>query len=538
MVYDYSDLIEQAKQWALNARALGWINVEMSEQLSAVDVRAPDALFSATSSLTELTTRPLVVAFMGGTGVGKSTLLNRLAAKNIAKAGVVRPTSREVTLYHHESVVLRHFPEQSLNQINISTHHDLGNKNVVWIDMPDFDSTEQTNKHLVLHWLPYIDVLIYVVSPERYKDEKAWRLLLAEGTRHAWLFAFNQWDRGQSDQYADFTQQLQSIGFVEPVIFKTACSEDNLSDEFEVLASTINSLATSHIIEQLELRGSLVRKQALKYRLEQVMIALGPDDAYQKLTEKWQAQWQATVTLLQKGFEWPLKYKAEYYAEHAADIMTQSVKSEQSVWDTWAQARFDDALDELMIYVDQLGIPVLPFKQLLGVLKDTPSKMVLTQTELATRVALANPGNVLQRFCLKSLRLAEIILPLTSMSWVGYKVLMSYYLSNMTNDHYLGVDFAVHSSLLIALSWLMPFFILKKMQPSLKKTALKGLNKGLANAFNLIDERMQMELNNKAKQHKEQVSQLLVLINACEVSEYTSELLADKENPLARLLMH
>ncbi len=538
MVYDYSDLIEQAKQWALNARALGWINVEMAEQLSAVDVRAPDALFSATFSLTELTTRPLVVAFMGGTGVGKSTLLNRLAAKNIAKAGVVRPTSREVTLYHHESVVLRHFPEQSLNQINISTHHDLGNKNVVWIDMPDFDSTEQTNKHLVLHWLPYIDVLIYVVSPERYKDEKAWRLLLAEGTRHAWLFAFNQWDRGQSDQYADFTQQLQSIGFVEPVIFKTACSEDNLSDEFEVLASTINSLATSHIIEQLELRGSLVRKQALKYRLEQVMIALGPDDAYQKLTEKWQAQWQATVTLLQKGFEWPLKYKAEYYAEHAADIMTQSVKSEQSVWDTWAQARFDDALDELMIYVDQLGIPVLPFKQLLGVLKDTPSKMVLTQTELATRVALANPGNVLQRFCLKSLRLAEIILPLTSMSWVGYKVLMSYYLSNMTNDHYLGVDFAVHSSLLIALSWLMPFFILKKMQPSLKKTALKGLNKGLANAFNLIDERMQMELNNKAKQHKEQVSQLLVLINACEVSEYTSELLADKENPLARLLMH
>ena len=244
------------------------------------------------------------------------------------------------------------------------------------------------------------------------------------------------------------------------------------------------------------------------------------------------------MTLLQKGFEWPLKYKAEYYAEHAADIMTQSVKTEQSVWDTWAQARFDDALDELMIYVDQLGIPVLPFKQLLGVLKDTPSKMVLTQTELATRVALANPGNVLQRFCLKSLRLAEIILPLTSMSWVGYKVLMSYYLSNMTNDHYLGVDFAVHSSLLIALSWLMPFFILKKMQPSLKKTALKGLNKGLANAFNLIDERMQMELNNKAKQHKEQVSQLLVLINACEVSEYTSELLADKENPLARLLMH
>ena len=47
--------------------------------------------------------------------------------------------------------------------------------------MPDFDSIDQNNRHLVLEWLPHIDVLIYVVSPERYRDEKAWRLLFAEG---------------------------------------------------------------------------------------------------------------------------------------------------------------------------------------------------------------------------------------------------------------------------------------------------------------------------------------------------------------------
>ena len=48
---------------------------------------------------------------MGGTGVGKSSLLNRLAGKAVAKTGIERPTSREVTLFHHRSVALQHLPE-------------------------------------------------------------------------------------------------------------------------------------------------------------------------------------------------------------------------------------------------------------------------------------------------------------------------------------------------------------------------------------------------------------------------------------------
>jgi len=120
--------------------------------------------------------------------------------------------------------------------------------------MPDFDSTEQSNKQLVLQWLPHIDVLVYVVSPERYRDEKAWQILLAEGARHAWLFVLNQWDKGQNEQYDDFQQQLHKAGFYEPIIFKTACTENLQADEFAELETTINSLATAHVVEQLEQR--------------------------------------------------------------------------------------------------------------------------------------------------------------------------------------------------------------------------------------------------------------------------------------------
>ncbi len=46
----------------------------------------------------------LVVMLMGGTGVGKSTLLNALAGSSIAQASFVRPTTRDPVVYYHDSL--------------------------------------------------------------------------------------------------------------------------------------------------------------------------------------------------------------------------------------------------------------------------------------------------------------------------------------------------------------------------------------------------------------------------------------------------
>lgn len=476
MAYAYSECVKQAKDWAQQALAEHLLSEEQVQALLDIENRTPDSLFQ------DIETRPLVVAFMGGTGVGKSTLLNRLAGAPIARTGVERPTSREVTLFHHQSLSLEQLPEGlPLESINIGSHQNAHYQNILWIDMPDFDSVETANRQLVLEWLPHIDVLIYVVSPERYRDAKAWRLLLKEGANHAWLFVLNKWDLGDSVQYEDFKTQLKQAGFDNPVIFKTSCAGAASSDEFEQLVAYLEKLSNAHIVKSLDQRGKAIRFE----QLEQQLDALGQTLAVEKFKplEKFvRQQWRQRQDMFKQAFEWPLKQAAEAYAAKGGG------KTEIDVWDQWAQSRFDDVIDDVLFKAAQLQIPSAVLKQSLKTLGQDAGKQVTATTELECRKALVNPGNRLQRWTLKFLKLSEFLLPLAAMSFVSYQVFVGYYESVERGDPFLGVDFVAHSILLILLSWLIPFFLHKKLQPSLQKTADRGLKKGMDIALSELEQ--------------------------------------------------
>ncbi|MDD4915785.1 MAG: GTPase domain-containing protein [Methylococcales bacterium] len=507
MDYAYFDTLNRARQWAENVMAAGRLSRHDCQAVFDVDTRGPDSLFAADAGASD--DRPLIVAFMGGTGVGKSSLLNRLAGQAIARAGAERPTSREVTLYHHQSLSIRQLPSGlPLDSVSISQHHDAANSHIVWMDMPDFDSIEQGNRRMVLEWLPHIDVLIYVVSPERYRDGKAWQILLAEGLKHAWLFVMNQWDRGQTVQYADFIRQLHLAGFADPLVFRTSCMEPE-GDEFAELLRQLQLLSGRHCMQQLEERNRQQRSGQLGQILQAIQARLAAGD-FRQLENFYSGHWQKQQVVLQQGLAWPLRQYAGLWAGQPGQ------KPDIKLWDDWAQGCLCDMLDELVLLADQLQIPARPLKTALQAIAGHAEKRMAQQMELAGRSALLNPGNALQRFFLTLTGVCETLLPLLAMAAVGYQVFLGYYRGAAETGVYLGTDFAVHSVLLIGLSWLIPFFLHQKIRPSLQKAALSGLQKGLQQGLLAVDADIRAILAEEQDRHAALRQELAALITACQ----------------------
>src|SRR5437588_7876184 len=139
--------------------------------------------------------RPLlVVMLMGGTGVGKSTLLNALAGGTIAQASFTRPTTRDPVVYYHESVRPDRL-DPALRHCRLVPHDRPALEQKILVDTPDLDSNDLSNRDKLIRLLPVADIVLYVGSQEKYHDEMGWELFLEHRKRRAFAFVINKWDR-------------------------------------------------------------------------------------------------------------------------------------------------------------------------------------------------------------------------------------------------------------------------------------------------------------------------------------------------------
>ncbi|NLY00471.1 MAG: GTPase domain-containing protein [Rhodopirellula sp.] len=119
---------------------------------------------------------PLVVATLGGTGVGKSALVNALAGAELVETGRSRPTTRQPRM------ICR--PDLAPQVLGISpeavelVQRDLPSlSNLVIIDCPDPDTTEEpnaadTNLARLRQILPHCDVLLVATTQQKYRSAR------------------------------------------------------------------------------------------------------------------------------------------------------------------------------------------------------------------------------------------------------------------------------------------------------------------------------------------------------------------------------
>ena len=124
-----------------------------------------------------------VLALVGGTGVGKSTLLNAIAGRTVSEAGARRPTTGQPVAWVSATAAPRVAPLlDRLGAGERRLHDDPALEGVVILDLPDVDSVEPAHRATVEEVLLRVDAVAWVTDPEKYADA-----LLDDGFLRRWI---------------------------------------------------------------------------------------------------------------------------------------------------------------------------------------------------------------------------------------------------------------------------------------------------------------------------------------------------------------
>jgi GTP-binding protein EngB required for normal cell division len=223
-----------------------------------------------------------VMALAGGTGVGKSSILNALAGTEVSEVRPLRPTTDRPRAWVAEgrrSEVAGLLEWLKVDEIVV--HADRTLEDVAVLDLPDVDSVKREHRALVDLLLPRIDAVTWIVDPEKYDDARAheyWRRLAPQADRLR--FVLNKADLlSEPDREVvadDLRRRLVADGIPRPVISVVSALTGVGIDR---LRSDLADVAHAKVIVAAKLEAD----RAAAAETLAASVGLAPDAGYRPL---------------------------------------------------------------------------------------------------------------------------------------------------------------------------------------------------------------------------------------------------------------